>query len=84
MEFHEILILNFVVVGVPLLALWGLSIRLKNVSIIDVFWGPSYALVALASLWAGGDTEPRRLLLAVLVIVWGGRLGIYLGWRSWG
>jgi steroid 5-alpha reductase family enzyme len=55
---------------------WSVSLRLRDVSIVDVMWGPAFAVVA----WIGLATEggSRRALLAVLVTVWGLRLGAHL------
>jgi steroid 5-alpha reductase family enzyme len=55
---------------------WGLSLRLRDVSIVDVMWGPAVAVVA----WIGFAVEggSRRALLAALVTVWGLRLGAHL------
>jgi steroid 5-alpha reductase family enzyme len=64
--------------------LWGISIPLRNVSIVDIFWG--FGFVVINALWyrlAGGDPT-RKLLLLLLVSVWGLRLSAYLGWRNIG
>ena len=42
------------------LALWLLSIRLKDVSIIDIFWGPGFAAVAAIGLWRSPDATVRE------------------------
>jgi steroid 5-alpha reductase family enzyme len=65
--------------------LWGLSVALRNASIVDVFWGLGFALIAWLGLArAGGDVAPRQWLVAVLVGVWGVRLAGYLLWRNAG
>ena len=66
-----------------MLALWGLSVRLRDASIVDPFWGPGFALIAWASVLVAGPS-PRGLLLAALVTAWGLRLGLHLAWRSRG
>lgn len=55
-------------------------------SVIDVAWGPAFAVVALISFgWSAGhgDTTTRALLLA-LPAAWGLRLGTYIGLRQRG
>jgi steroid 5-alpha reductase family enzyme len=70
---------------VPMLLLWLLSLRLRDVSIVDIWWGPGFAWIGLASLWvAPGAPAARGVLALVLVALWGGRLGGYLLWRNWG
>ena len=66
-------------------ALWLLSLALRDASIVDIWWGPGFASIAVASCWlgAGGDAE-RRALSTGIVALWGLRLGGYLAWRNWG
>ena len=65
--------------------LWLASIPLKNVSIVDLFWGAGFVLVAGAYLWSlDGEWTPRRILVGALVAVWGLRLSIYLTMRNVG
>lgn len=61
--------------------LWLLSLRLRNASIVDIWWGPGFA--ALACL-AYALAERGHLLVTVLTSVWGLRLGAYLFWRNAG
>ncbi len=68
------------------LSLWLLSIRLRDASIIDIFWGPAFGIVALVgyALADGHGVEARRLLTTVLTVAWATRLGVYLYWRNHG
>ena len=67
-------------------ALWGLSVRLRDMSIIDIFWGPGFGVVAIVSflLSAGAGVDSRRLLATLLTVAWSARLGGYLWWRNHG
>src|SRR5207249_4226007 len=69
---------------VCLLALWRLAVRLHDVSIIDLFWGPGFAVVAAVTLALGTGPLSRRLLLFAMAGAWGLRLGGYLWWRNHG
>jgi steroid 5-alpha reductase family enzyme len=60
------------------LALWLLSLPLRDVSIVDPGWGMGFVLVAWIAFAIGDGCRGRRLLLAVLVSVWGVRLAGYL------
>ena len=55
-------------------AVMALSIRVDNQSLVDIFWGPGFVLVAVvsfvASRHAGGD-EVRRLVVLALTAIWG-------------
>ena len=68
-------------------AVMALSIRVDNQSLVDIFWGPGFVLVAVvsfvASRHAGGD-EARRLVVLALTAIWGLRLGLHIGVRNIG
>ena len=76
-----------VAVAVYFAAVMAGAIRVHNQSIVDIFWGPGFVLVAavsfLASRHAGGD-EVRRLVVLVLTAMWGLRLGLHIGVRNVG
>jgi steroid 5-alpha reductase family enzyme len=66
-------------------ALWLLSLALRDASIVDIWWGPGFALIAGVSGWLGSGGDPgRRALASGLVALWGLRLGGYLAWRNVG
>lgn len=65
--------------------LWLLSLALKNSSIVDIFWGTGFVIVAwVAFLLTPGGFLPRKLLLSALVTIWGLRLSLYILWRNHG
>jgi steroid 5-alpha reductase family enzyme len=79
-------------VAVAMVGLWGLSITLADVGIVDVWWGPGFAMIAWIA-WivgamrpapaAGGLSESAVLVLA-LVTLWALRLAthLFLRWRA--
>ena len=72
-----------VAVGLLMLGVWIASLPLRDASVVDCFWGPGFVLVG----WIGytlGPTRPSGLLLAILVTLWGLRLGLHLLGRNWG
>lgn len=74
-----------VIVGLMAVVM-GLSMKYKNWSIVDVFWGLGFVVVAIASyLQSTDDGDDRRRLVALLVpVIWGLRLAAYVGWRNHG
>ncbi|MEZ5381532.1 MAG: DUF1295 domain-containing protein [Microthrixaceae bacterium] len=72
-----------IAVAIVMLATWLLSVRLSDVSIVDIVWGLGFVVVAHTAR-AVGDTNPRVDLLTALVTIWGFRLSGYLLWRNWG
>lgn len=71
-------------VAVLMLAVWLLSIRLQDVSIIDPVWGPALALAGVVAAIFGDGDSGRRWLLAGMVVLWGARLGWHLTVRKLG
>ena len=74
------------VIGACMLLLWLLSIRLNDMSIIDIFWGPGFGVVALTGylLSAGSGVPARRALVTILTVAWAARLGLHLFIRNHG
>ena len=65
--------------------LWLLSLALKDASIVDVFWGIGFGILAWfyhSQLYAA--QSPRSTLLCMLVSIWGLRLGLHIGIRNHG
>ncbi|HRE25080.1 MAG TPA: DUF1295 domain-containing protein, partial [Anaerolineales bacterium] len=72
------------VVWVAVTLLWLVSVRLKDASIVDSFWGPGFGLAATAYALFGLGDPARATLVLALVWLWGGRLGLYILRRNWG
>lgn len=64
--------------------LWLLSIYLKNVSIVDIFWGFGFVVVNAFYFFKLDEPQLRNWLLLCLVSIWGLRLTIYLAIRNIG
>jgi steroid 5-alpha reductase family enzyme len=67
-----------------MLALWALSLALRNASIVDIWWGPGIALAVAVAWLAAGAGGSRSALLVALTALWALRLGGYLLWRNAG
>ncbi|MEE4295517.1 MAG: DUF1295 domain-containing protein [Wenzhouxiangella sp.] len=63
---------------------WLLSLRLKNVSIVDSMWSLMFLLAASAYLLSIDSAGPRAAIVMTLVAVWAIRLSGYITWRNWG
>jgi steroid 5-alpha reductase family enzyme len=82
--FQPYLILSILIFGLTLLV-WLVSLWLKDSSIIDIFWGTGFVIFT----WAGFLLTPdgfvmRKVLLWVLVTIWGLRLSLHILRRNWG
>lgn len=84
MSFFESYIITGFVILLMMVIVWLISLRLKNSSIVDIFWGTGFVICA----WVYFSLTPdgflaRRLLLCLLVTIWGLRLSLYILWRNW-
>ncbi|WP_282136352.1 DUF1295 domain-containing protein [Seonamhaeicola maritimus] len=64
--------------------LWIWSVFIKNVSIVDIFWGFGFVIVNTFYVFMSGEINDRKLLTLALVGIWGLRLSIYLAYRNIG
>lgn len=64
--------------------LWLLSVVIKNVSIVDIFWGFGFVVVNAFYVYNVEVVEPRNVLLLILASIWGLRLTLYLAIRNIG
>lgn len=74
----------FLVIITMMSVLWLISIFLKNVSIVDLFWGFGFVVAALFYYMNSDSTGSRKIILFTLVLIWGLRLSVYLAWRNIG
>jgi len=66
------------------LLLWFLSLRLRDASIADIFWGPGIAGVVDIAAWTGGSSGTRSSAVLLLVNLWAFRLAAHLWGRRAG
>lgn len=80
----EVLALNLAVAWLAGFLLWLVSLRIRDVSIVDIFWGPAFVLIAWCTYIAGTSAWAHQQLIVGLTSVWGLRLAAYLAWRNLG
>jgi steroid 5-alpha reductase family enzyme len=56
----------------------------KDNSIVDVFWGMGFIVIAAYSLIRSGSLNPETFLLNLMVLLWGIRLSIHIYLRNKG
>lgn len=85
-----LLLTNAALIAGIMVAVWLVSLPLRDVSIIDIVWGLGFVSVSWSTYWLTADpTEqigscPARWLLPALTTVWGLRLSGHLAWRNHG
>lgn len=62
-------------------AVWLWSLKRRDVSMVDAFWAPGFALIAWTLLILTRNVTPFTLLLVFLTTFWAIRLGTYLASR---
>lgn len=63
---------------------WLISLKLRDVSIVDSLWPLLFLMLASCFALRSGHWGPRALLTLGLVSVWALRLAIYITWRNRG
>ncbi len=85
MTFIQIYLIGLGVTLVLMTVLWLVSLRLKNSSIVDIFWGTGFVVAGWVYFILTPDGYlARKLLIMVLVTIWGLRLSIHILRRNWG
>jgi steroid 5-alpha reductase family enzyme len=85
MTLFQLYLIGGLVVLCLMTILWLVSLLLKNSSIVDIFWGTGFVVLA----WVYFALTPdgfmtRKLLLTILATIWGLRLSLYILYRNWG
>ena len=82
-----ILVTNLTILFAIILALWAVSVKIRDVSFIDSFWAFGMVVMAgLTYLQATDGAPARKLLIFGLTALWGLRLSLHLftRWRREG
>ena len=79
-----VLAVNAAAIFVMVTALWAVSVAVRDTSIIDIFWGAGFVVVAWVSFLVADGSAGYRWLLAALTTLWGLRLTAHLANRNLG
>lgn len=80
----RILSMNLALASTLMAGLWLLSLRLRDVSIVDIMWGAAGALLALNTFMVADGALPRKVLISTMTVVWGTRLAAHIAVRKRG
>lgn len=84
MSFLQVYISGLLPVLALMILLWLISIKLKNVGIVDIFWGIGFIILAIFYRLNTQGSPSRKNLLLILVCLWALRLAIHITSRNWG
>ena len=65
-------------------AIWLVSVIKRDASIVDVFWGLGFVLVAWLTFLQADGYLGRKILITLLTTLWGLRLAVHILIRDWG
>ena len=82
--FLSVYLTNLIWVMAYVTGIWLLSLKLQDASIMDIFWGPGFAMTGWVTFFVTDGFLGRKLLVAMLVTLWGLRLGIHIAARNLG
>ena len=84
MEIQQLFVTNLLAVVAAVTAIWLISLVKRDASIVDIFWGIGFVIVAWLTFRTSSVVSARTLTLLSLVSIWGVRLSGYLAWRNLG
>lgn len=59
-------------------ALWLLSLRRRDCSVVDLYWAFGFAVIAWIEVGMTGRTDAPAIVMALLTSIWAARLGFHL------
>ncbi len=84
----EPILFNLIVTAVIVVALvytvYVVHLIVDDASIIDLFWGAGFGLVAIGLLLFSNPKTDHNVLLAILPIIWAVRYTTFIFFRNWG
>jgi len=84
MSLLELIAVNLSVTALFMVLVWLMSLKLRDVSIVDVFWGMGFVAIAAVTFFLTGEVSSRKIVLLTLTSVWGLRLAAHLARRKLG
>lgn len=84
MEFYQVYLQGLLLIVGFFTIVWGISVILKNASIVDIFWGLGFVLVNGFYFFTTSGYSVLRTITVVLVTLWGLRLSAHIFYRNLG
>src|SRR3989304_2114738 len=84
MTYFQVYLAGLGVIMLLMTAVWLLSLRLKDSSIVDIIWGLGFVVAALTYFACTDGFQTRKILVLVVVTIWGLRLSLHIFMRNQG
>lgn len=79
----QVMLIGLFAIMVYMTLIWLLSLNMQNAGIVDIFWGPGFVLAAVVyGINSPDGFSARKILIVLLVAIWGLRLGWHIGLRN--
>ena len=78
------MLIAYVFIMTVMLILWRISIRIRNVSIVDLVWGAGLGLIAMLLFLVNRPLTFYALALAMMPVIWSLRYSLHIFQRNWG
>ena len=78
MTLLPLLLTGAALAAVEFFIIWGISVKIRNYSLVDVAWSYGVALLAPVYAFLSHGNPLRTTLITLLGIIWSARLGTYL------
>lgn len=71
-------LIAFAAVSIIMIIIWMWAKKINNAGIVDIFWSYNFPVIAIIYYLLGDGFEMRKLIVLIMVCIWGARLGTYL------
>lgn len=78
----QVYLVGLALIILVMVLLWLISLFKKDASIVDIFWGIGFILLAGNYFVLSPGFLGRKILICTLVTIWGMRLGVHLWTRN--
>lgn len=83
MSWQNLFGLSFLIVLGYMTVIWLISLAKRDSSIVDIFWGLGFVVLAVVYYFLTSGYPGRKALVTALVVLWGLRLSIRIFRRNW-
>lgn len=80
----EYLLPAMLMIFVYMSSVFLLALILKDNSIVDIFWGIGFILLTILSLWKSDSFDAKKIIVGMMILIWGLRLSIHIFLRNKG
>ncbi|MDP1624009.1 MAG: DUF1295 domain-containing protein [Bacteroidales bacterium] len=84
MDFQNVIIEVGLIICLYMTIIFILALNRKDNSIVDVAWGVGFVIIAIYTIVQSGEVDLRKMIVSLLVLLWGLRLSFHIMVRNSG